>query len=105
VETQKMTKMRFLWLNINDAYNAGMGHVDVSNQLRNYYRMDHWLRMQKWWWAIYLWGLGICLVSVYVCYQSYHLELGTDRKNILSQYEFCRSIALAWISPDKHWPT
>jgi hypothetical protein len=106
----KMTKMRFLRLNvndayINDAYNAGMGHMDVSNELWNYYWMNHWLQMQKWQWAIYLWVLGICLVNAYVCYRSYHLELGTDKKNILSQYEFCRSIALAWISPHKHWPT
>jgi hypothetical protein len=105
VDTQKLETIRFLRLNVNDDYNAGMGHVDVSDQLRNYYRMDHWSRKQKWWWAIYLWGLGVMLVNSYVCYKSYHLEKGTPKKNILTQFEFRRSIALAWMKPDEYWLT
>jgi hypothetical protein len=105
VDTKKLETIRFLRLNINDDYNAGMGHVDVSDQLRNYYRMDHWSRKQKWWWAIYMWGMGVMLVNSYVCYKSYHLENGTAKKKILSQFEFRRSIALAWMKPDKYWQT
>jgi hypothetical protein len=105
VDTKKLETIRFLRLNINDDYNAGMGHVDVSDQLRNYYRMDHWSRKQKWWWAIYMWGMGVMLVNSYVCYKSYHLENGTAKKNILSQFEFRRSIALAWMKPDEYWQT
>ena len=78
----------FLQLNVNDDYIAGMGHVDVSDQLINYYRMDHWLRTQKWWWAIYLWGMGVMLVNSYVCYKTYQESIGTDKKKILSQFEF-----------------
>ena len=103
MDTQKLESVNFLRLNANDKYNADMGHVDVSDQLRNYYRMDHWLRNQKWWWALFLWGLGVSLVNSYVCYKSYHQEIGTDKKNILSQYEFRRSIALAWMKPDTYW--
>jgi len=98
VDTQKLTTIRFLRLHVNDAYNAGnsKGHVDVSDQLRNYYRMDHWLWMQKWWWAIYLWGMGVQLVDSYACYnKAYHVDNGTPKRNILSQFEFRRSIALA----------
>lgn len=54
---------------------------------------------------IYLWGLGVMLVNAYVSYKTYHLEIGTPKKNILSQYEFRESIALAWIKPDVYWPT
>ena len=57
VDTQNFETIQFLRLNINDDYTAGMGHVDISDQLRNYSRMDHWLRNQKCWWAIYLWGM------------------------------------------------
>jgi hypothetical protein len=105
VDTNKLETIRFLRLNINDVYNAGMGHVDGSDQLRNYYRMDHWSRKQKWWWAIYMWGMGVMLVNSYVCYKSYHLENGTAKKKILSQFEFRRSIALAWMKPDEYWQT
>ena len=103
VDTKKMEAIKFLRLNINDAYNADMGHVDISDQLRNYYRMDHWLRMQKWWWASYLWGMGVMLVNAYVSYQSYHERVGTAKKDILSQFEFRREIALAWLKPEEHW--
>ena len=38
-----------LRLNINDDYNHQIGHVDVSDQLINHYRVDHWLKKTKWW--------------------------------------------------------
>ncbi len=37
VETGKMETLRFLRLNYINDYNYGMGHVDVSDQLRNNY--------------------------------------------------------------------
>ena len=36
VDTQKFESIMFLQLNVNDDYNAGMGHVDVSDQIRSY---------------------------------------------------------------------
>jgi hypothetical protein len=39
---KQMTPMSFMWLNINDAYNSDMGHLDVADQLRGNYCMDHW---------------------------------------------------------------
>jgi hypothetical protein len=41
-----------LRLNINDNYNKEMGHVNVSDQLQNYYWFDHYMRQQKRWWSI-----------------------------------------------------
>jgi hypothetical protein len=37
VDTGRVKYMQFLWLNHVNDYNYGMGHVDVSNQLRNFY--------------------------------------------------------------------
>jgi hypothetical protein len=37
VDKQQMEWIKFLRLNINDDYNNGMGDVDVSDQLQNYY--------------------------------------------------------------------
>jgi hypothetical protein len=42
--TGKYEKIKILRLNINDSYNKEMGHVDVSDQLRNC------MRKRKWWW-------------------------------------------------------
>ena len=44
VETEQVETMKFLCLNINNSYNQDMGGIDVANQLRNYYRFDHWSR-------------------------------------------------------------
>jgi hypothetical protein len=45
-----------------------MGNVDVSNQLRNTYRFDHWLCKHKLWWSILFWWIGVMLVNAYVYY-------------------------------------
>ena len=44
VDSEKVEPMKFLRLNINNGYNHGMGHVDISDQLRGSYRFDHWMR-------------------------------------------------------------
>ena len=52
----KQVDIDFLSLNITDDYNYGMGQVDISDQLRGVYRMDHWLRNFKWWHALFCGG-------------------------------------------------
>jgi hypothetical protein len=103
VETGKMETMRFLRLNYINDYNYGMGHVDVSDQLRNNYRFDHWLRNTKWWWSIFYWGLGVILVNAYVVYTTFLKEQGVSEKNILTHYNFRKAVALAWISPEEYY--
>ena len=44
VETEQVEVMKFLRLNINNDYNHDMGGVDIADQLRNYYRPDHWMQ-------------------------------------------------------------
>ena len=36
--------IHFLRLNINDEYNNNINNDDISNQLCNQYRIDHWMK-------------------------------------------------------------
>ncbi|KAL7562479.1 hypothetical protein ACA910_005453 [Epithemia clementina (nom. ined.)] len=101
VETKQMEVVKFLCLNINNDYNHDMGNVDIADQLRNYYRFDHWMRKRKWWWALFFWAIGLLLVNCYLCYKHYIISIG---KTPISQYEFCKAIALAWIDWPTYWP-
>ena len=40
-ETGEMDSMKFLWVNQIHKYSSEMGHVDMADQLRGAYRMDH----------------------------------------------------------------
>ncbi|MGL5935534.1 MAG: hypothetical protein ACRCZI_07915, partial [Cetobacterium sp.] len=93
--------LKFLRLNINNDYNNDMGHVDIADQLRGNYRMDHWQRQYKWWWSIWLWGFGVLLVNAYVFYKKVMEEAGVPKKDWLTQFEFRRQIALAWVQFDE----
>jgi hypothetical protein len=75
-----------------------MGHVDVSDQLRNYYRFDHYMRKRKWWWSLAFWGIGVQFVNAYVVYCKVMEESGVPRKDWLSHYDFRKSVALEWIN-------
>ena len=95
--TNQYVDFRFLRLNINDEYNQEMGDVDISDQLRNTYRCDHWLRKTKWWWSMYFWGIGVELVNAYKMYRTYNLNMGIQEKNLMSHYDFRRAIAVAYV--------
>jgi hypothetical protein len=101
VDTGSVEVMKFLRLNINDDYNHDMGHVDISDQLRNYYRFDHWQRKRKWWWSIFFWGIGVLLVNAYVSYKEFCAQNGIKP---MPHYKFREAIGLAWIDPTTHWP-
>ena len=99
-ETGVMDVMRFLWMNNIDKYNSEMGHVDIADQLRGTYRMDHWVRNRKWWWSIMFWGIGVMMTNAYVMYVSVNTFIyGFNKNQLMSHHDFRRAIAVAWINP------
>ena len=92
--------IQFLRWNINDEYNWGMGQVDISDQLRNQYRLDHWLRQTKWWWSPFMLVFGWFMTNAYVLYDRYMEDEGEAER--LSHYDFLRAIALAMIDPERY---
>lgn len=69
-ESRKMRMMSYLRLNVIDDYNNKMNNVDIADQLRGHHRPDHcWMRHKKWWWAIFMWGIGVARVNAYKIYE------------------------------------
>ena len=98
---RKKVKIHYYRSNIQIFYNFHMNYVDVADQLRGSYGFQHWVQNRKWWWALFMWGFGVILVNAYLCYKSAHLLIWcTDKKDILSQYEFRKSIVLSWMHDD-----
>jgi len=83
---------------INDDYNNNnnMNSVDRADQMREVYKFDRWLRQRKWWWSIFLWFLG---VSVVTAYEIYKAKCREEDKPPMSDYKFQEMGALAWIAP------
>jgi hypothetical protein len=90
--------MKFLRPNIVDQYTMNMNGVDIADQLRNYYRIDRWMRKRKWWWSIWWWGIQVLLVNAYVLYRTAHIHVWKqDKKSVMTQYNFRYQIVLAWL--------
>eukprot|EP00986_Skeletonema_menzelii_P001102 scaffold298_cov130-Skeletonema_menzelii.AAC.5 len=78
-ETQTM---KFLRPNFIDLYNKWMNSVDLSDQLRNNYRPDAWMRQRKWWWAFFIWGIGVATTNAWKIYETmYDEEMEKIKKN------------------------
>ena len=83
-------------------YNFGMGSVDLADQLRLQYRPDRLIRNRKWWWSIFLWGLGTSVTNAYVLYK-YTFQKARAKKIKLSitqlnHREFIEELALSLMS-------
>eukprot|EP00959_Pyramimonas_sp_CCMP1952_P415432 8704856-Pyramimonas_sp.AAC.1 len=68
-EAGEVQPLPFQKLNVIDAYNYGMNNVDRADQLRGNYRPDRFTRQRKWWWAPFIWLLGIAMTNAYVVYK------------------------------------
>ena len=84
-------------MNLIDNYNHTMGNVDVTDQLRGAYRLDHWVRNRKWWWSMLFWALGTKLVNAFVLYIKVNEAYGIPKEKLMSHYKFQKSVALSWI--------
>ena len=64
------------------------------------------MRKQKWWWAIWMWGVQLLLVNAYILYKMTHLIMWKkDKKSLMSHYDFRHQIALAWLLSKDGSPT
>ena len=67
----KSVLFKFLRCNISHDYNYKMNDNDVADQLRLIYRIMRFQRNNKWWWALWLWGLEVMIVNAYCMYKRY----------------------------------
>ena len=84
-------------------YNHQMNDNDIADQLCLVYQLMRFSRNQKWWWALWLWGLEVSKVNAYMMYRRYHELRGLTPE--YSHFEFQEAIGKAWIDPINNWPT
>ena len=100
----RMVEIEFLRTELQNDYNNNMNDVDISDQLRKVYCFNRWLRNRKWWWVLFMWGLGVILVNSYVAYVSANTLIWREkRKDLISHYEYRKAIALALICPQQFY--
>ena len=58
---QKKAMMKYLRLNVIEEYNNHMNSTDIADQLRGNYRPDRWMWQRKWWWAFFIWAIGVAV--------------------------------------------
>ncbi len=81
ITDRELQTMKFLRLNFIDLYNNFMNSVDIADQLRNNYRPDQWMRQRKWWWAYFIWAIGVATTNGWLIYESrYDKELKRIQK-------------------------
>ncbi len=71
---REICEIGFLRLNFIDNYNNNMNSTDITDQLRGSYRPDRWMRQRKWWWAFFIWGVGVATVNAFKMYDSMYEE-------------------------------
>jgi hypothetical protein len=66
---KKKATMKYLQLNVIEDYNMNMNSTDIVDQLCGSYRPDRWMRQHKWWWALFIWLIGVASVNAYKIYK------------------------------------
>ena len=68
-----------------------MKSFDLSDQLRNVYRVDHWMRKYELRWSLFFWRHGLVLANAYIIYKTLCEE---GKVKPMSHYEFRRLVCL-----------
>ena len=68
---EKKVKKQFLRPNFVNIYNFDMNSVDRADHLMKNYCLGEGLRQRKWWFSIFLWGLDVAMVNLYLVYTSW----------------------------------
>ena len=99
VSTQKYFDVVIKRLSLANLYNQLMNQVDRADQLRNHLRPDGlWLRMRKWWWAFFLWGMGQSVVNAYVLYKK---VCERAKQNPMTHLDFQVAVITCWCTTPK----
>ena len=78
-----------------------MNDNDVADQLRLIYRIMRFQHNNKWWWALWLWGLEVGMVNAYCMYKRYCELMGFNQ--VWNHHDFMEAIAHAFVDPST-WP-
>jgi hypothetical protein len=62
--------MLLCWSLLHD-YNYQVNNNDITDQLRLVYWIMRFQRINKWWWALFLWAYKVSMVNVYVLMKRY----------------------------------
>ena len=81
-ELGSRVSMKYLCLNLIGDYNIHMNSVDLADQLCNCYRFNHWFWNRKWWWAIFLWAIGIAATNGYIMCEHLYEEEKESHKSM-----------------------
>ena len=98
---RRKVKVPFYRLSLADEYNNKMGNVDLGDQLRNYYRFDHFILKIKWWWSFWMWAVEVCLTNSYVLYNTYCKLHKISLK--YTHYEWVYQIGKVWLHPEEYF--
>ena len=93
---------KFLRLNLSHEYNFEMNDNDIADQLRLVYRIMRFQRNQKWWWALWLWGVEVTVVNAYKMMTRYCELKGVNAP--YNHHAFQEKIAYGLIDPAGEWP-
>ena len=86
---------------MSNKYNFEMNDNDVADQYRLVYMMQRFQRNQKWWWALWLWGMEVSLVNAFMMMRRYCKLKGVKQK--IDHHEFNELIGRALLDPVNEW--
>jgi hypothetical protein len=98
---QQMAMMKYLCLNIIEDYNQHMNSMDIADQFRGNYRPDRWMRKRKWWWAFFIWGIGVGGVNAYKIYEAIYDKEAVKRMPNLPPARFLEELIYNYVFPGR----